>query len=124
MKWAVLLAFGVGAFTGAANAQSQSDIYNNIMAGAAVGQPHSSRDSSGSTYTTYSNQDGSSRTFGANGRTGSTWSSATDRDGDESGSNAQGQHWTYSPATGQYINQGSGEMCSGFGDARVCNGPR
>lgn len=69
---------------------------------------------------TYRHADGSSDTYGINPRTGSQWNSRSDRRGNQSGTDADGNTWNYNRDTNTYFNHGTGEMCTGSGYARVC----
>jgi hypothetical protein len=74
----------------------------------------------GSSYSTTYNSDGSSRTRGFNGQTGSMWSSETDRRGNSRGIDAQGNMWSYNPQNGSYMST-DGTVCIGKGALRTCN---
>ena len=69
---------------------------------------------------TYRHADGSSDTYGINPRTGSQWNIRSDRRGNQSGTDANGNTWNYNRDTNTYFNHGTGEMCTGSGYARVC----
>lgn len=87
-------------------------------------QPRSSNSydpSTGNMYNTYRHADGSSDTYGNNAQTGSQWRSHSDRRGNQSGTDADGNAWNYNRDTNTYFNYGTGKMCTGSGYARVCN---
>ena len=74
----------------------------------------------GNMYNTYRHADGSSDTYGINPRTGSQWRSHSDRRGNQSGTDADGNAWQYNRDSNTYFNYGTGEMCTGSGYSRIC----
>ena len=77
---------------------------------------------SGSRYTTTTRPNGEATVRGYNYNTGATGNTTIKPDGKQRGTDAAGNPWTYNPATGSYMNYGTGQMCTGKGAARVCTG--
>lgn len=76
---------------------------------------------SGNTYTTTPQSDGSTTVRGWNGQTGAQWNTRIDAQGNQRGTDSNGNMWNYNARSGTYINYGTGRMCTGTGYARVCN---
>jgi hypothetical protein len=74
----------------------------------------------GSTYTTTPMYGGGAQVNGYNSRTGSTWNSTYQSNGQMSGTNSKGQYWTGNSQTGYYHNYTTGRTCYGTGYARTC----
>lgn len=84
--------------------------------------PQSSYDwQSGNAYRTQPRPDGSTTVYGNNYGQGTSWQTTIKPDGRQTGTDADGNMWTYNPQTGTYLNLGTGKMCTGKGAARVCN---
>ena len=77
---------------------------------------------SGNRYSWYQDSLGTTHVRGSNGITGSMWRSTIDKDGQQRGTDSNGNMWRYNPDTGSYINYGTGEMCFGRGAIRTCSG--
>lgn len=75
---------------------------------------------SGNRYRTTINPDGSATIRGNNYQTGARWKSTIDEDGQQSGTDADGNRWRYNPDTKTYRNFGTGQVCRGEGSRRVC----
>lgn len=75
---------------------------------------------SGNTYRWQRDPDGSTTVNGFNTRTGSTWRTEIERDGDMSGRDSRGNYWRYDASTGFYTNT-DGTVCMGRGTLRTCN---
>lgn len=75
---------------------------------------------SGNRYTTTTNEDGSATVRGNNYQTGARWKSTIEEDGQQSGTDADGNRWRYNPDTKTYRNFGTGQVCRGEGSRRVC----
>lgn len=73
-----------------------------------------------SRYTTTRQPDGSTTVRGQNYNTGSTWRSTIQPNGDQRGTDSNGNTWRYNNSTGSYSNT-DGTFCTGKGYARVCN---
>lgn len=56
--------------------------------------------------------------------TGSSWTTTIEPDGDMRGRDSRGNYWRYNQSTGNYFNFGTGELCTGKGEDRVCSGGR
>lgn len=74
---------------------------------------------SGNSYSTTDNADGGATIRGRN-RSGDTWTTTIENDGDQRGRDANGNYWTYDSKNGRYFNFGTGESCYGNGVARRC----
>jgi hypothetical protein len=77
---------------------------------------------SGNRYSWYQDSLGTTHVRGSNLNTGSMWRSTIEKDGDQRGTDSNGNMWRYNPDTGRYINYGTGEMCFGRGTLRTCTG--
>lgn len=75
---------------------------------------------SGNRYTTTTNPDGSAEVRGNNYQTGARWRTTIDADGQQRGTDADGNRWKYNPTTGRYYNYGTGQTCTGTGNRRTC----
>jgi hypothetical protein len=74
---------------------------------------------SGNSYST--TQSGSeTQVRGYNSSTGESWNTRIDKNGNQHGSDAQGNYWNYNNSTGTYYNS-NGKTCYGKGAARTCN---
>ena len=83
--------------------------------------PSSSYDwQSGNMISTTPSYGGGATVNGYNTRSGATWNTQIQPNGSQSGTDSQGNFWTYNPSTGSYINS-NGRSCIGTGAARVCN---
>jgi hypothetical protein len=69
-----------------------------------------------------STQDGMGNTQvnGSNMQTGSTWNTTIKPNGDMNGVDSNHNSWNYDANTGYYHNLGTGETCTGKGEARSC----
>ena len=63
---------------------------------------------------------GNTQVRGFNSRTGSSWNSNIQSNGNISGFNSKGNYWNYNRNTGSYYNS-NGTTCFGKGYTRVCN---
>ena len=71
-----------------------NNIYNNIMRNSATNNRTVTQDArSGNTYDTIKNSDGSTSTVGTNQGTGAIWRSQAQPNGDQSGTDADGNQW-------------------------------
>lgn len=77
--------------------------------------------STNSSYTTTYGYDGAATVSGSNINTGATWNTTIDKQGNQRGTDADGNLWQYNKATGSYINS-NGKVCIGKGATRVCTG--
>lgn len=75
--------------------------------------------STGNSYKTRENADGSSTTYGNNYGTGSSWRSRTDSFGNSTGTDSSGNMWRYNGSSGSYYNT-DGTVCTGKGQSRIC----
>lgn len=75
----------------------------------------------GNSYNTQRNFDGSTTTRGMNWNTGSTWTTTTSPNGNMRGTDSRGNAWNYNSGTGSYFNYGTGKSCYGVGAYRACN---
>lgn len=99
-----------------------------FSAGAVSAQDWDSDDASGSTYDWRSGNrynwdresDGSTTVDGYNLRTGSTWRTEIESDGDMNGRDSRGNLWQYDASSGFYTNT-DGTICTGKGVLRTCN---
>lgn len=76
---------------------------------------------SGNRYTTTTNGDGSATVRGNNYENGTHWRTTIQPDGQQRGTDADGNMWRYNPQTKTYHNFGTGQICTGTGYGRVCN---
>lgn len=76
----------------------------------------------GNAYETYDNGLGDTTTRGSNLDTGSTWESTASANGDQRGTDKNGDSWQYRESDGFYskFGSGGGTVCSGKGANRVC----
>src|SRR5437899_2963229 len=74
----------------------------------------------GSSYNWNHNRDGSTDVRGYNYNTGSQWRQTIMPNGDQRGTDSQGNYWHYNNSTGSYWNT-DGTMCWGKGQFRQCN---
>lgn len=65
---------------------------------------------SGNFYRWQNNDDGETKIYGNNYKTGSTWNTTVEENGDMRGRDSNGNVWNYNDRTGTYINYGTGEM--------------
>lgn len=75
----------------------------------------------GNSYSTQRNPHGGATVNGFNSNTGSSWRTQIQPNGSMSGTDSQGNYWTYDRNSGLYMNYGTGRMCTGKGAARFCN---
>jgi len=75
---------------------------------------------SGNSYRTTPNYDGSTTVRGNNYQNGSTWTTKIQPDGNQRGTDANGNMWNYNARSGSYTST-DGTVCVGHGYARVCN---
>ena len=80
---------------------------------------HAYNSKSGNSYEC-SRSEGEVKVVGYNLRTGSRWQTEIRNNGDEFGTDAGGNNWTYDAATSIYYNYGTGQRCTGTGAGRVC----
>lgn len=76
---------------------------------------------SGNRYTTTINPDGSAQVRGSNLQNGTSWRSTIQPDGQQRGTDADGNQWRYNPRTKTYTNFGTGKTCTDTAYGRVCN---
>jgi hypothetical protein len=76
----------------------------------------------GNSYRTYTDTSGTTYVNGYNYNTGSSWRSTVDKDGDQRGTDSQGNSWQYNARSHSYYNYGTGKMCTGTGYSRICTG--
>lgn len=69
---------------------------------------------SGNTYNTYNDGSGNTTVNGFNSKTGSVWRNQVDQNGRQSGTDSEGNYWTYRPSTKIYTST-SGKICTGVG---------
>lgn len=89
-----------------------------VVAGSGFGSSYDWR--SGNSYSWTRNSDGSTDVNGWNLRTGSSWRTTIEPDGDMRGTDSHGNSWTYDNSTGYYHNFGTGKTCFGKGALRTC----
>lgn len=58
---------------------------------------------------------------GYNYKTGASWTTHVDDEGNMRGYDSNYNHWNYNRNSVTYINYGTGKMCTGYGYSRVCN---
>jgi hypothetical protein len=75
---------------------------------------------SGSVYTTTRRANGQTDIQGSNLQTGAMWRSRIEPNGNQSGTDANGNLWTYDRKSGAYMNT-DGRSCIGTGPLRSCN---
>ena len=75
---------------------------------------------SGNSYNWNTDSQGNTQLRGFNLNTGSMWNQTIEPDGDQRGSDSQGNYWTYDNQTGNYFNFGTGRTCTGKGALRSC----
>lgn len=68
----------------------------------------------------YGQQQNSYNVQGFSTRSGQTWNHTVDQQG-QRGFDGDGNYYTYDRNTGNYMNFGTGRICTGTGYARVCN---
>lgn len=73
--------------------------------------PDQTQPAQNNTYRTQSRDNGSTTTYGSNERTGSTWQTTQQPNGNQSGVNAAGQPWTYNAGQQTYSNPQAGQRC-------------
>lgn len=69
---------------------------------------------SGNTYNWSTDASGTTTVDGYNYRTGSTWETTIESDGDMSGYDSDYNYWEYDRSTGSYYNYGTGESRSTY----------
>lgn len=121
----LLIAMGVGAVLVGTSASAQLyEPYRPYGSGATerqVGQTTYTRDrETGNRYGTTQNYDGSVTVRGNNYETGSHWKTDIKPDGDQTGTDADGNRWRYDSQTNVYRNSGTGVTCRGTGSRRSC----
>lgn len=89
-----------------------------LSAGSAIAQ-FSYDYQTGNSYSTTPTFGGGAHVQGFNGRTGSTWSTDIDPNGDMRGMDSRGNTWNYNRSTGSYMNS-NGHGCIGQGYGRSC----
>lgn len=75
---------------------------------------------SGNSYSWRQDSTGNTQVRGFNSRTGSTWSTTIEPDGDMRGLDSRGNMWRYDDSTNIYQNYGTGKTCVGEGMSRTC----
>lgn len=75
---------------------------------------------SGNQYRTRTDQSGTTTVNGNNVQTGAMWNTRIKPNGDQSGTDANGNMWNYNARSGSYMST-DGTTCIGKGATRVCN---
>jgi hypothetical protein len=75
---------------------------------------------SGNSYSWRTDSNGNTTVRGNNFQTGSTWTNRIDRNGNQSGTDANGNYWRYNAQSGSYTST-DGTICTGKGASRICN---
>ncbi|MBL8773893.1 MAG: hypothetical protein JNK30_21075 [Phenylobacterium sp.] len=75
---------------------------------------------SGNSYSWRRNSDGSTTVNGTNLQNGTMWNSRIKPNGDQSGTDSQGNFWNYNARSGSYMSS-DGTVCIGKGALRTCN---
>lgn len=75
---------------------------------------------SGNSYTTRKDSLGNTNVDGYNLETGSSWNTQIKKNGDMKGTDKNGNHWNYNKSSKTYYNYGTGTMCTGEGESKVC----
>jgi hypothetical protein len=76
---------------------------------------------SGNSYTTTTKPNGGADVRGMNLNNGSMWNTQIDPKGNQRGTDADGNLWTYDARSKTYMNLSTGKMCMGEGMGRICN---
>ena len=76
----------------------------------------------GNYYMTSEDSNGDTRIRGNNVNTGSTWTTTIKRNGDQEGTDSNGNRWKQDGQTNTYTNFGTGKRCTGSGFSRICTG--
>lgn len=74
----------------------------------------------GNSYSTYTDSVGNTYVRGFNTKTGSTWNTTIENDGDMRGTDSGGNYWNYNRGSKTYMNYGTGKTCYGSGAYRTC----
>lgn len=121
----LMIAAAVAAVPGAALAQYGAykpyQPYTGYTAPAPPPTPSTTYDwQSGNSYRTTPQQDGSTTVQGNNYQNGSAWRTTIKPNGDQTGTDANGNMWRYNQSSGSYMNS-DGTTCYGKGAFRTCN---
>lgn len=76
---------------------------------------------SGNSYHYRTDSYGNTTVNGYNLQNGTMWNSRIQPNGSQTGTDANGNYWTYDHRTKTYNNLGTGKMCVGEGYGRICN---
>lgn len=111
-----LAVLSVGLFLGLAPC---ADAQSNNRSQAQSGRTYDPQ--TGNTYNWRRNSDGSTTVRGSNLQTGSTWTNRVESNGNQRGTDSDGNMWRYNATTGTYTNT-NGRICTGRGAYRTCSG--
>lgn len=75
---------------------------------------------SGNSYHYRTDSYGNTTVNGYNLQNGTMWNSRIKPNGNQSGTDAQGNYWDYNARSGTYHNYGTGRTCYGRGEGRTC----
>ena len=107
------------------NAFSTNSLNNNAFSqnqyGSSFGTSTTYDYNSGNSYTTSQGFGGNTIINGFNSRTGSSWNTTIDANGNQRGMDSKGNTWNYNSTTGTYFNS-NGKICTGKGASRICTG--
>jgi opacity protein-like surface antigen len=123
MRHVVMTAAAVLALVPSLAAAQYYQPYRNPYAPQQQQQPRSGSSydyQSGNAYRWRQDSLGNTTVNGYNSRTGSTWNSTIQPNGNQRGTDSNGNMWQYNSRTGSYMST-DGTVCIGKGALRTCN---